>query len=475
MLCTLPPQYDVVVSQIYKWSDDDMRPTKVEEALIEEYENLKSRDQRTKVKNSGDNALSTADRGSSKGDRGNDVNTPTPIPIVPKQTMPKVISKIEQPKVTECWERRAKQRPQTGSHPGRYDATLSFKGQTFRSTKADIKYCEDSNIDYSLESVRDSFKYNNPFVGSWDVSKVADGGRADDFSTDSPDEGGSTTYTSESHLRVAEPFKVGFDLAELSVEGDILDSCTYPYRTLVGILLFVSRYTRPDICVAIGILARYNAKPRLVHWNCLLQLWNYVLSTREKTIHLSSEFDLSVNCFVNASWATYDRKSVTGYIVCIGNNPLIWRTTKQNLVTMSAMEAELIALSENLENSKTKYIDVKLQFVKENYQSDLFSLQYVYTKKNLADILTKRVNKDKITELCKYLDTYLINPEPRELEYCLNKVGVRALVAAESFKTQDYYKILTAVVQTLPDSKARHIKDRLENFTHVIMIPEKKY
>uniref|UniRef100_T1J748 Medium-chain acyl-CoA ligase ACSF2, mitochondrial n=1 Tax=Strigamia maritima TaxID=126957 RepID=T1J748_STRMM len=71
----------------------------------------------------------------------------------------------------------------------------------------------------------------------------------------------------------------------------------------------------------------------------------------------------------------------------------------------------------------------------------------------------------------------LINPayQPRELEYCLNKVGVRALVAAESFKTQDYYKILTAVVQSFPDSKAGHIKDRLENFTHVIMISEKKY
>uniref|UniRef100_T1IME4 Retroviral polymerase SH3-like domain-containing protein n=1 Tax=Strigamia maritima TaxID=126957 RepID=T1IME4_STRMM len=35
------------------------------------------------------------------GDRGNNVNAPTSIPIVPKQTMPKVISKIEQPKVKQ--------------------------------------------------------------------------------------------------------------------------------------------------------------------------------------------------------------------------------------------------------------------------------------------------------------------------------------------------------------------------------------
>uniref|UniRef100_T1IQX2 Medium-chain acyl-CoA ligase ACSF2, mitochondrial n=1 Tax=Strigamia maritima TaxID=126957 RepID=T1IQX2_STRMM len=82
-----------------------------------------------------------------------------------------------------------------------------------------------------------------------------------------------------------------------------------------------------------------------------------------------------------------------------------------------------------------------------------------------------------VTQFAAGLILVLINPayQPRELEYCLNKVGVRALVAAESFKTQDYYKILTAVVQSLPDSKAGHIKDRLENFTHVIMISEKKY
>uniref|UniRef100_T1IKA4 Retroviral polymerase SH3-like domain-containing protein n=1 Tax=Strigamia maritima TaxID=126957 RepID=T1IKA4_STRMM len=215
--------------------------------------------------------------------------------------------------------------------------------------------------------------------------------------------------------RVAEPFKVGFDLAELNLEGDILDLRNYPYRTLVGILLFVSRYTRPDICIAIGILARYNAKPTLVHWKCLLHLWYYVLSTKEKTIHLSKDFDLGINCFVDASWATSpdDRKSITG------NNPVIWHTAKQNLLTMRPMESELIALSEltkeviwfkrffcncdncaaihyisnDVENSKTKYIDVKLQFMKQNYQAGLFESRYVYTKKNLADILTKRVNR----------------------------------------------------------------------------------
>ena len=44
-----------------------------------------------------------------------------------------------------------------------------------------------------------------------------------------------------------------------------------------------------------------------------------------------------------------------------------------------------------------------------------------------------------------------INPayQPQELLYCLNKVGVKAIVAAERFKTQDYYSILEQVVPEL--------------------------
>uniref|UniRef100_T1IQ95 RNase H type-1 domain-containing protein n=1 Tax=Strigamia maritima TaxID=126957 RepID=T1IQ95_STRMM len=79
-----------------------------------------------------------------------------------------------------------------------------------------------------------------------------------------------------------------------------------------------------------------------------MHLWNYVVSTKDKCIHLSSESNLKVNCYVDASWATTipDRKLVTGYLITIGSNINLWRTTKQGLVTMSAMEAELIALSE---------------------------------------------------------------------------------------------------------------------------------
>ena len=44
-----------------------------------------------------------------------------------------------------------------------------------------------------------------------------------------------------------------------------------------------------------------------------------------------------------------------------------------------------------------------------------------------------------------------INPayQPAELLYCLNKVGVKVVVASQVFKTQDYYQILTQIMPEL--------------------------
>ena len=50
-----------------------------------------------------------------------------------------------------------------------------------------------------------------------------------------------------------------------------------------------------------------------------------------------------------------------------------------------------------------------------------------------------------------------VNPAYRssELSYCINKVGIKTLIAARSFKTTDYYKLLCELCDPndLPNSE----------------------
>ena len=68
-----------------------------------------------------------------------------------------------------------------------------------------------------------------------------------------------------------------------------------------------------------------------------------------------------------------------------------------------------------------------------------------------------------------------INPayQTSELEYCLNKVGVKCLVAADSFKTQNYYEMLTRIMPEIETSKPGSLmNESVPSLCSVIMMSE---
>jgi fatty-acyl-CoA synthase len=62
-----------------------------------------------------------------------------------------------------------------------------------------------------------------------------------------------------------------------------------------------------------------------------------------------------------------------------------------------------------------------------------------------------------------------------ELRYALNKVGIKTLVAAESFKNRDYYSILNEAVPEIKETKEMdYIKSSgVPTLRNVIMISDR--
>lgn len=69
-----------------------------------------------------------------------------------------------------------------------------------------------------------------------------------------------------------------------------------------------------------------------------------------------------------------------------------------------------------------------------------------------------------------------VNPsyQPLELKYALRKVGIKTLIAAESFKNRDYYSILNEAVPEISQSKERNFINSREvpSLQSVIMISD---
>ena len=53
----------------------------------------------------------------------------------------------------------------------------------------------------------------------------------------------------------------------------------YPYRQVVGKLMYIAVCTRPDICKAVSELSRFNANPGLKHWESAMRVLRYLSGT----------------------------------------------------------------------------------------------------------------------------------------------------------------------------------------------------
>ena len=120
-------------------------------------------------------------------------------------------------------------------------------------------------------------------------------------------------------------------------------------------LLYLSTNTRPDIAFAVSQVAHFSHDPRQSHASAVKTIACYLHQTSTMGTIVRPSGSFKVDCYVDADFAGLykcnpDRdptsaKSRTGYIIFVGNVPLVWRSVLQSEITLSTLEAEYSALS----------------------------------------------------------------------------------------------------------------------------------
>ena len=132
------------------------------------------------------------------------------------------------------------------------------------------------------------------------------------------------------------------------------------------------------------------------------------------------------------------RRSTTGFVMLLCGTPIIWRSTKQTITADSTCVAEYVAAStaakelvwarsflgelgiklnastlyvdnqgaisliKNFQvNAKTKHLDIKLHMVRDYISEKQISVEYISTDKNLADLFTKALPKERFQRLAR--------------------------------------------------------------------------
>ena len=231
------------------------------------------------------------------------------------------------------------------------------------------------------------------------------------------------------------------DTGYYKLEGELLDTNEF-FRNLIGMLLFLSTHSRPDVAACVGILSKKVLNPRDVDLMEAKRIIKYLKGSRNLKLKMSDPDALQeLHAYSDANWAEdrNDRKSNSGYFCSINGGAISWCSRKQETVATSSAESELMALTEtckemkrlrNLTESlkenvpekmliftdsqscismitnekysnKTKHIDTKYHYVRDLFTNKEINLQYVNTELNTADLMTKPLAGTKTSTLRK--------------------------------------------------------------------------
>ena len=111
----------------------------------------------------------------------------------------------------------------------------------------------------------------------------------------------------------------------------------------MGSLMYTAMGTRLDIAFAMSTVAQYSENPGWKHWEAVKRIFCYLLGTKRLELTYRGE-ERGLVGYVDADGALQDhRRAISGYVFMVDGGAVSWSSKKQELVTLSTMEAEYVA------------------------------------------------------------------------------------------------------------------------------------
>jgi hypothetical protein len=167
-----------------------------------------------------------------------------------------------------------------------------------------------------------------------------------------------------------------FKVIRSTVDMDLIDEkMQSKYRSGVGMLLYLTKYSRSDICNVVRELSKCIDGATIDTYPEMLRVIKFVIDTKMFGLKMSPKIEnqnWTLKVFCDSDWAgdPETRISVTGFIIYLLNVPICWRSKGQRGVTLSSSEAEYVAISEAAKEIKLIFyllkdigVDVQLPIV----------------------------------------------------------------------------------------------------------------
>ncbi|GJU55533.1 retrovirus-related pol polyprotein from transposon TNT 1-94 [Tanacetum coccineum] len=195
------------------------------------------------------------------------------------------------------------------------------------------------------------------------------------------------------------------------------------YRSMVGCLMYLTA-SRPDLVFVVCMCARYQSKPTKKHLEAVKRVFRYLQGTINMGLCTSGSAQFLGDKLV--SWSSKKQTSTSislakaEYIAMPGCCAhLLWMRSQlsdygfaYNRVPLYCHNKSAIALCcNNVQHSRSKHIDIRHHFIREQVENGVVELYFVRTEYQLADIFTKALPRERFEFIIPRLGMKCMKPE----------------------------------------------------------------
>ena len=116
-----------------------------------------------------------------------------------------------------------------------------------------------------------------------------------------------------------------------------------PYHEAVGLLMYATLGTCPDISYAMTNVSRFSSNPSMPHWDAVCHIYRYLLSTKDLRMTYGGIEKALVGYMDVDGSMDEDCKVISGYAFLIDGGAMSWSLKKQEIVSLSTTESEYVA------------------------------------------------------------------------------------------------------------------------------------